>query len=71
MRAEELKPGTIFLFTPTGEPFKIARVTEKRISWYLGFTATSSWGKNQMRLTWTSLKHFQEGIDKGAYKIIK
>ena len=70
MIASDLKPGMKIEFTPTGHIFEIAKVTETRISWYVGFEYKSSWGKNTMKMTWVTLKTFQQGINSGTYKIV-
>jgi hypothetical protein len=67
MKAKEVKKGMKFLFVPTGVTFEVAKVTSTRISWYIGFAVKSSWGKNTMRLAWSTKKQFQKGIDNGAY----
>jgi hypothetical protein len=69
MKASELTPGTKVTFTPTGMTFEIAKVTETRISWYVGFEFKGGTGKNTMKMTWCSIKDFQEGIDEGSYII--
>jgi len=70
MTASKVKTGQKFEFTPTGKVFEIAKVTETRISWYIGQTVKSSWGVNNMRMAWASMKQFQSGLDKGSYKLI-
>ena len=63
-----LTTGQKFKFIPTGVIFTIGRVTEKRVSWYLGFEYQAN--KNTMRMTSTSIKIFQEGIEDGTYELI-
>lgn len=70
MKATEIKVGQKVEFTLTGKIFEIAKVTEKRISWYTGFTCLSSWGKNKQSMAWDSIKGFQKGIDSGEYKLL-
>ena len=62
-----IQVGEKYKYTPTGKVFEIAKVTDRRVSWYIGCTLPSSWGKNKMHMSWTSLKVFQEGINKGLY----
>ena len=69
MNATDLKAGQVVIFTPTGVEFTISLVTEKRISWWTGFTCKSSWGKNNMRKAFSSIKTFQSGINDGTYVI--
>jgi len=71
MKAVEIKAGQKIEFTTTGKIFEIAKVTEKRISWYTGFECKSSWGKNAQRMAWDSISGFQKGIDSGEYRILK
>ena len=63
-----LKSGQKFKFSPTGVIFVIGKVTEKRVSWYLGFEYQVN--KNTMRMTSTSMKIFQEGLEDGTYELI-
>jgi hypothetical protein len=70
MKADELKTGSKVEFTPTGNIFEIAKVTESRISWYLGFAYKGGSGKNNLKMASTTLKKFQSGIDNGNYKVI-
>ncbi len=70
MKAQDLITGTKIEFTPTGKIFEIGKVTEKRISWHLDFTCKGGYGKNNLRMTSTSIKIFQKGIDSGTYRII-
>jgi len=67
MTVQDLKPGQILIFTPTGKELTIGKVTETRVSWYFGFVTKSSWGRNNMKMAWASVKQFQAGIDKGSY----
>jgi hypothetical protein len=67
----DIKKGDKFIYSPTNAKFTIGKVTDKRVSWYLGFIELSSWGKNEMRMTWTSRKLFEEGLKDGTYIIIK
>lgn len=69
MEATKLTTGTKITFTPTGKIFEIAKVTDKRISWYVGFEFKGGCGKNTMKMTWCSIKEFQKGMDKGSYII--
>lgn len=62
-----IKVGQEYKFAPTGKIFRVAKVTDKRVSWYLGRILLSSWGKNEMRMAWTSIKNFENGINKGLY----
>jgi hypothetical protein len=71
MKATQLTPGTKITFTPTGEVFELAKVTDKRISWYVGFEFKGGRGINTMKMTWCSINDFQKGIDKGSYVINK
>ena len=68
-KMETLTAGTKVKFTPTGNIFEIAKVTDKRISWYVGLHK-SNYGHNKMQMTWMSLKAFKKGIEKGTYIII-
>lgn len=68
MKATEITKGTKVIFTPTGDIFEIAKVTEQRLSWFVP-AQKSSWGKNTMRMTWLTLNSFQKGIDTGVYII--
>lgn len=70
MKATELQPGQKIKFTPTGVTFQIKHVTEKRISWWLGFIAKGGHGINELRATSTSIRLFQQGIDNGTYEIL-
>lgn len=67
MKAEDLKAGQKFTFTPTGAEFEIAKVGVKNVSWYNGFVHKSGFGKNNLRMTTISQKAFQRGLDSGAY----
>lgn len=66
MKATEITVGTKIIFTPTGREFAIAKVTDKRISWFTN-PHKSSWGRNTMKMAWVSIRQFQEGLDEGAY----
>lgn len=72
MRATEntynLKPGTSITFTPTGREFKLAKVTDKMVSWYTSIHKGGS-GKNILKMASTSLRIFNEGIAEGTYII--
>ena len=70
MRAEDLRIGQRIKYTITGKEFDIARVTDKRISWYVGFIYPSSYKKMSMRMAWVSIKQFQKGLDSGMYVIL-
>lgn len=70
MKATELQPNQKVKFTPTGVVFTIKKVTEKRISWWLGFVTKSGHGINNLRSTSTSIRIFQQGIDDGTYIIL-
>ena len=56
-------------FTPTGMIFEIAKVTETNISWYVGFNFKGGNGKNNLKMAYTSLKKFNQGIQNGTYII--
>jgi hypothetical protein len=71
MKASELTTGAKITFTPTGKVLTISKVTEKRISWYVGFVFKSGYGKNNLRMTSTSINIFQKGIDDGIYILTK
>jgi len=71
MTTLNLISGTQFKFKPTGKIFTIGKVTETRISWYLGFICKGGFAKNNLRMTSTSIRIFQEGLDNGIYTIIK
>ena len=62
-----MKPGQTYIFTPTGKEFKIAKVTDKNISWYVGFEFKGGNGINTLRMVHTSVKRFQSGIERGVY----
>lgn len=62
-----LTVGKTFTFTPTGKQFQIAKVTDTRISWYLGFSTKSSWGRNTMKMAWCQLSKFEAGVADGTY----
>lgn len=66
-----MKTGTKVLFTPTNKVFEIAKVTDKRVSWYVGFSYKGGNGINTLKMASTSRRLFQEGIDNGSYKIIE
>ena len=68
--ANDLKAGMRFVFTPTGREFTLAKVTDTRASWYTE-PMKSSWGRNTMRMTWVTLRQFQEGINSGAYVVVR
>lgn len=70
MKADEIKKGMKFLFVPTNGEFEIAKISKTRISWYTGFEVKSSWGKNTLRMAWSTKKQFQKGIDNGAYRLL-
>lgn len=71
MKASDLKPGMKFRFEITGKVFTIGSVTETNISWWLGFTHhNSGFGKNRMKMNWTSIAKFQKSMDDGYYTII-
>lgn len=70
MKATEITNGMTFLFTPTGKEFKVAKVTDKRISWYVD-AHKSGWGRNTMKMAWVSIRQFQNGLNSGAYKLIE
>lgn len=67
MTVQDLKPGQVLVFTPTGKELTIGKITEKRVSWYFGFVTKSSWGNNNMRMAWASVSNFQDGINRGIY----
>ncbi len=66
-----MKTGTKVLFTPTNVVFEIAKVTDKMVSWYVGFSYKSGSGINTLKMASTSRRLFQKGIDEGTYKIIE
>ena len=73
MKANEIKEGMLIIFTSKDYPeyngeFTIHKVTDKRISWFVK-PHKSSWGKNTMKVVWTSIDKFQKGLDDGTYKI--
>lgn len=70
MKATEITKGMSFIFTPTGAEFQVAKVTDKRISWYVD-AHKSGWGRNTMRMAWASMRQFQDGLNSGAYKLIE
>lgn len=51
--------------------FKLAKVTETRVSWYTGHVSKGGQGKNELRMASTSLQLFNKGIENGAYTIVK
>lgn len=66
----DLKAGQTILFTVTGVEFKLAKVTDKMVSWYVGFEYKGGCGKNTLRMASTTLKRFNKGIEEGSYKIL-
>ena len=77
MKAEDLKPGQKIHFSVYSEilghyesDFIIAKNTGKIISWYTGHIHTGGFGKNQLRMAWTSVRKFQKGLDRGAYTLV-
>jgi len=70
MKATEITIGTKVNFTPTSNIFEIAKVTETRISWYVGFNFKGGNGINNLKMAWCSVKQFQSGLNSGTYKII-
>jgi hypothetical protein len=64
-----VKAGDIVFFAPTGAEFKIAKVTEKRVSWNVGFNYKGGTSKNILKMAWVSLKSFNKGIKDGIYII--
>ena len=70
MKATEITKGMTFLFTPTGKEFQVAKVTDKRISWYVKVHKGGN-GINTLRIAWTSMRQFQDGLNSGDYKIIE
>lgn len=69
MNIAQIQAGAKVTYTPTGKMFRLAKVTATRVSWYVD-ACKSSWGKNTMRMTWCSLKQFQQGIENGTYVIV-
>lgn len=69
MSTTTLTAGTKVKFTPTGSIFEIAKVTDKNVSWYVGFEYKGGSGKNTLKMACTSLKRFLKGIENGAYEI--
>lgn len=67
----EIKAGMEVIFSPTGSTIILAKVTEKRISWWISEPTKSSYGKNVMRMTWVSRNLFQKAIEAGTYIIKK
>jgi len=70
MNEFELKAGIKVMYTPTGKIFELAKVTDKRVSWYTGNVSKGGSGKNNLRMTCTSVRIFKRGIENGTYKII-
>jgi hypothetical protein len=66
----EITIGTKVVFTPTNVEFTLAKVTEARVSWYVGNTFKGGNGINNLKMAWTSIKDFKNGLDKGTYKLI-
>lgn len=56
-------------FTPTGKVFEIAKVTDKNVSWYVGFEYKGGNGTNNLKMAHTSVKRFMDGIERGIYII--
>lgn len=65
-----LKSGTLIRFTKTGKEFKLEKVTDKRVSWYVGFEFKGGSGKNIMRMTSTSLRLAEKWVSEGAWIIL-
>ena len=66
IKATEVLSGMEFTFTITSNKFKVSKVTDKRISWFVN-PHKSGCGINIMKVAWVSIKQFQEGIDEGIY----
>lgn len=66
-----LEKGTEFIFVPTGVKFKIEKVTDKNVSWYVGFEYKGGMGKNTLKMATQSLKRTNEGIAKGTYILMR
>ena len=64
-----LEKGIKFEFTATGKVFEIAKVTDKNISWYVGFNFKGGTGKNNLKMATTSRKMFEAAIKNGDYII--
>lgn len=64
-----LTAGMKIEFTYDGSIFELAKVTDKNVSWYVA-PHKGGTGKNNLKMTHTSLKRFLGGIDRGAYKIV-
>ena len=77
MKAIDLKPGQKIHFSIVSKynghyesDFVIAKNTGKIISWYTGFVHKGGFGKNKLRMAWTSVKKFQDGMNRGVYTLI-
>jgi hypothetical protein len=69
MKATDLKKGTK-IQGANGRIFEIEKVTEKRISWFVGFSFKGGNGVNTMKMTWASIKQAQYWIDNGEWNIL-
>lgn len=70
MKIEDIKAGIEIKFTPTGNIFKIAKVTETRVSWYVNHHKGGT-GKNILKMVWVTKEKFEKGIKNGSYILIK
>ncbi len=63
-----IQPGMTFIFTATWHEFKVARVTDTNISWYVNQHKGGN-GINNLKTAWMSLKRFNAAIKRGSYII--
>ena len=63
-----IKKGTKVVFAETGAIFTLETVTDKKVSWYVGYHKGGN-GKNNLKFTTVSRNRFEGGILRGAYII--
>lgn len=65
-----LKPGTELIFTRTGKKLRLEKVTDKNVSWYVGFEYKGGCGRNILKMATQTLKTTNQGIADGTYLIV-
>jgi len=69
MKATYLKKGTKIQGS-TGMVIEIAKATETRVSWFVGFQFHGGNGINKMKMAWVSLKQAQIFLDNKEWIIL-
>lgn len=65
----KLKAGAKIIAS-SGREFKLEKVTDKRVSWHVGFEYKGGNSKNTLKMASTSLRLANEWVENGSWKIV-